>query len=39
MVDMTVLEAVAARCRSSSLLLGTSIENKNSSNEEFFIKK
>ena len=24
MVDMTVLEAVAARCRSSSLLLGTS---------------
>jgi hypothetical protein len=28
MVDMTVLEAVAARCRSSSLLLGTSKKRK-----------
>jgi Thioredoxin-like [2Fe-2S] ferredoxin len=38
MVDMTVLEAVAARCRSSSLLLGTSrtVEISHPSGGRFF---
>lgn len=37
MVDMTVLEAVAARCRSSSLLLGTIRIYKTHSKEWVFI--